>query len=1015
MTASSEFVKARDEASVARANVMAYILQNELQRDELDLNEDCAEASVFKVLGRLTFAQPETTNVFGTLTTLSGGGLKWAETAWGVCHSDGIEEDIRLRKDWRVLCHSHPLPELRDRVSAISVVILDTASLIFECPSVFESAPDTSPLAPQSAAILGDWLKSGVRTEFLHRVLDRLSPATLLALVEECARLVYYALPLHYFGEARTPLVRVLQHLCSHKETAYLLTMTNSLFSPENDFVADVVSKGRGNGFLYEFHTILGRLMAPTPLDFQILPSNIQSRGVLQRYFVGHTIPPQAIRQQLLAVDMSLAASREASIGIVKALCKSPGRGEVITWFAQALQANSSKATLQGAHVAQMMSEITVPGMALLSARTQGVSTAGFGIEVTAVLLGLCAPINHSMFPSLEPLMPCRSGDAMIGDRLLGKLTDSNAILGIEAYREACAKVTDKEAWNGKFAAEVFWLTCMAIHCVLAPAVKEYEQLIENFVQPMNDQEKARKAVAQLCCWNSALFERNFLVNFRSFCHLLSAYLAHCVYCYDEQGKLRNDRWSLFVENDFDVHRLFDLGLDQHDSPPQLAAFPADVLESLMGVVSTFTLLSLDAPLFPPDIFVDVRPLATLATFFLNSPLSPHLTFSLGASPLLHFTIAHGGATSPAGRAVRQAVLTDPICMRHLLPGIVRGFVEAQKSGYYARIEHRLLYIQLFNELISLKPYQDSLHSIAEDAAFGDLFPRFIHHFVSNLAWVTEEGLSHLTEIKNRLQRGEAIDSTEVPAGHEDDDTNVEAMPMVKLVGICKSLNKAGQLSMKVYTSLASVSSRHIIPNEILLNECILNLNVVLDNLLGPKCLQLKIQNMQRFEFDPRALLASTVTTYLIYEQCARDMGMVDRFLSEIVDEERYFSIQTFMKAVNIVQREGLMSDAEVTRMADFVTTLETALREKESEAHRMQALAGSIPDHFMDPIMGDLMVDPVKLPTSGHVVDRKHIERHLMSESFDPYNRMALTKEDLIPVPELKTEIEQWKRDHLA
>ncbi|KAH0487189.1 MAG: hypothetical protein KVP17_003617 [Porospora cf. gigantea B] len=583
MTASSEFVKARDEASVARANVMAYILQNELQRDELDLNEDCAEASVFKVLGRLTFAQPETTNVFGTLTTLSGGGLKWAETAWGVCHSDGIEEDIRLRKDWRVLCHSHPLPELRDRVSAISVVILDTASLIFECPSVFESAPDTSPLAPQSAAILGDWLKSGVRTEFLHRVLDRLSPATLLALVEECARLVYYALPLHYFGEARTPLVRVLQHLCSHKETAYLLTMTNSLFSPENDFVADVVSKGRGNGFLYEFHTILGRLMAPTPLDFQILPSNIQSRGVLQRYFVGHTIPPQAIRQQLLAVDMSLAASREASIGIVKALCKSPGRGEVITWFAQALQANSSKATLQGAHVAQMMSEITVPGMALLSARTQGVSTAGFGIEVTAVLLGLCAPINHSMFPSLEPLMPCRSGDAMIGDRLLGKLTDSNAILGIEAYREACAKVTDKEAWNGKFAAEVFWLTCMAIHCVLAPAVKEYEQLIENFVQPMNDQEKARKAVAQLCCWNSALFERNFLVNFRSFCHLLSAYLAHCVYCYDEQGKLRNDRWSLFVENDFDVHRLFDLGLDQHDSPPQLAAFPAEYVETGSG------------------------------------------------------------------------------------------------------------------------------------------------------------------------------------------------------------------------------------------------------------------------------------------------------------------------------------------------------------------------------------------------------------------------------------------------
>lgn len=37
---------------------------------------------------------------------------------------------------------------------------------------------------------------------------------------------------------------------------------------------------------------------------------------------------------------------------------------------------------------------------------------------------------------------------------------------------------------------------------------------------------------------------------------------------------------------------------------------------------------------------------------------------------------------------------------------------------------------------------------------------------------------------------------------------------------------------------------------------------------------------------------------------------------------------------------------------------------------------------------MDELMSDPVKLPTSGHIMDRKHIERHLMTEEFDPFNR---------------------------
>ncbi|KIH60308.1 u-box domain protein [Ancylostoma duodenale] len=49
------------------------------------------------------------------------------------------------------------------------------------------------------------------------------------------------------------------------------------------------------------------------------------------------------------------------------------------------------------------------------------------------------------------------------------------------------------------------------------------------------------------------------------------------------------------------------------------------------------------------------------------------------------------------------------------------------------------------------------------------------------------------------------------------------------------------------------------------------------------------------------------------------------------------------------------------------------------------------------DPVMDTLMEDPVRLP-SGHIMDRKHIMRHLLSSQTNPFNRAALTEEELEP-----------------
>lgn len=59
-------------------------------------------------------------------------------------------------------------------------------------------------------------------------------------------------------------------------------------------------------------------------------------------------------------------------------------------------------------------------------------------------------------------------------------------------------------------------------------------------------------------------------------------------------------------------------------------------------------------------------------------------------------------------------------------------------------------------------------------------------------------------------------------------------------------------------------------------------------------------------------------------------------------------------------------------------------------------------------------MKDPVLLPTSGNVVDRMYIHKHLLNDERDPFNRKPLKIAELQDIPDLKKEIEEWKRRRL-
>ena len=125
---------------------------------------------------------------------------------------------------------------------------------------------------------------------------------------------------------------------------------------------------------------------------------------------------------------------------------------------------------------------------------------------------------------------------------------------------------------------------------------------------------------------------------------------------------------------------------------------------------------------------------------------------------------------------------------------------------------------------------------------------------------------------------------------------------------------------------------------------------------------------------------------------------------SLLLQDQRSYSTSLFQRATSIVHRENLPGAAG---FGQFVAEAEQCAELLSAE----EDLLGEIPDEFCDSFTGELMTDPVILPTSHNTLDRSSIVRCLMQDPIDPFNRLPLKEAELQPNVELKAKIEAWVR----
>ena len=176
--------------------------------------------------------------------------------------------------------------------------------------------------------------------------------------------------------------------------------------------------------------------------------------------------------------------------------------------------------------------------------------------------------------------------------------------------------------------------------------------------------------------------------------------------------------------------------------------------------------------------------------------------------------------------------------------------------------------------------------------------------------------------------------------------------------------------------------------------RCIARLiHLILDAVAGPNCEDLAITRMQELSFSPKFLLSIASIIALNF---STDIRVYSIFAE---NERKNFNL---LKAVIHILQEHCIAPLDVVEAMQTLQVKVDRLKEllKENE----------IPAGFEDPLHFSIMTEPVLLPSSQAIVDRETIVRFFQEgNNIDPYTRVPLTIDEVIPQNNLKSQIDQF------
>jgi ubiquitin conjugation factor E4 B len=272
---------------------------------------------------------------------------------------------------------------------------------------------------------------------------------------------------------------------------------------------------------------------------------------------------------------------------------------------------------------------------------------------------------------------------------------------------------------------------------------------------------------------------------------------------------------------------------------------------------------------------------------------------------------------------------------------------------------------------------------------------QFVNLLMNDATYVLDEGLGKFPKIhdlQTQLRDPSLADQDREKLEEELQTTEGQAASFMQLANETVGM-------MKLFTN--TLADAFTMPEVVGRLAAMLDFN--LSVLTGPKSKKLKVDNPEKYFFNPKTLLPELVDIYL-------NLASSREFIEAVAADGRSYNPEMMQATLEILKNKDLKYPHELLAWA----TLCNKFVQAKIEFEQLELDYSDAPAEFEDEIMGDLMKDPVILP-SRHILDRSTIVQHLLSDPKDPYTRQPMTIEDVVPDVALKARIDAWKESKRA
>ncbi|KAJ5647189.1 hypothetical protein N7490_003561 [Penicillium lividum] len=813
-------------------------------------------------------------------------------------------------------------------------------------------SPERSPLAPYLLTDPED--EKGIDFEFISEAVRRfeedesVKPAFIAAVEELSAGLSKMDINDDY-----KPYSMALRNLVRHPTIAAAITESVTF----ND------SKDPAQ---FEKITLLGPWFSLSPLQPKVTLSYFSSPKTRDQAYILNAQRSLRMTQQLVSSDLLdvinhlIRASKEA-------------RDRVLDWFATALNINHKRRAMQ--------------------VDPEKVSSDGFMFNITTCLDQLCEPFMDASFSKIDRI------DAEYLHR--GSRVDMSDETKINADQHVSDAFYSKKAeGTSNFITEIFFLTVAAHHYGSESLTSKLEQLDKDL---RHMESTITRFELERHRWSGNPMQlRVFEQALKKYKDKLDLGLA---LKYSLQGVLFDDQWQarsmLFMRYvtvwllrlvsgvNFPKEKLT-LPLPQ-TQPEIFQCLPEYFLD---GVVSNFKFIMWGLPQIITATQGDE--LVMLAITFLESSSyikNPYLKAGL-------VSILFRGTWDRPGGA--RGVLVDLLnsmnfANEYLLHAVMKFYIEAEHTGTHTQFFDKFnIRFEIFQIIKCIWPntlYREKLSIQASQNL--EFFVQFVNLLLNDVTYVLDESFGAFKTINTTQQElAREANTMEETTRQEREEHLATAQRSAKSY---MQLTNVTVSMLKLFTD--ALADSFTMPEIVQRLADMLDYN--LDAMVGPKSSNLRVDNLQEYGFNPRALLSEIIDVYL-------NLMPKQNFITAVARDGRSYKPENFDKAADILRKWSLKSPEELRRWSQ--------LQKKFVEAKALDDQAeedlGEIPDEFLDPLMYTLMEDPVILPSSRMSIDRATIRSHLLSDPNDPFNRVPLTIEDVIPDTELKAKIEAFKAE---